>query len=554
MKNNKLYILNINRSDIELDRIEFINSIEFKNFLKDFYKYNNINKIDQDIYKYNHNYKNTLKFLRLILIRDEKVYEYIYNLNIEKRLGLLNFIDDIFDYWRSKKRFLLLNNINEGEDPSKLIKLFNYINNFIESFYRFFYEAINMKHQINYRELPAGFNSGILLNNSNYNLPQDYSFLNKIKSVETIVTRPPFMINTLQNKRKGFFYSLNNKVKEFNINENDYLNVLIKINHKRGIINIHKDYLYYIPALANLFEFDSLNSFNNEISFIVFFGAKVENKEPYFYNDNNLYIGVCPYGEDIDYFGYLKKTILTLYNLINIDNKILPIHGAGVELTLSNNKKYNLCFLGDSGAGKSETLEAIKKLNDKRVLQVKTIFDDMGSFEIKNNEVIMNGSEIGAFVRYDDLDKGYPLKSVDRAIYLNIDTINSRTVIPIIDYLTTCKDFKVDYFFLTDNFTDSMDGILFYKDINLALNEFKKGERKAKGTTHETGIVSSYFANPFGPTQKQNEVELFIKDYFNKMNENKVKIGRLFSRLSIDPEQGPLLAAKKLIDVLLNEN
>ena len=30
---------------------------------------------------------------------------------------------------------------------------------------------------------------------------------------------------------------------------------------------------------------------------------------------------------------------------------------------------------------------------------------------------------------------------------------------------------------------------------------FVWGARKAKGTTTETGLVESYFANPFGPVQ-----------------------------------------------------
>ena len=69
----------------------------------------------------------------------------------------------------------------------------------------------------------------------------------------------------------------------------------------------------------------------------------------------------------------------------------------------------------------------------------------MGTFFIINNDVVMSGSEIGAFVRVDDLEKGYPLKSVDRAIYMNIDEINSRTIIPIIDYRSTCHKYHAAF-------------------------------------------------------------------------------------------------------------
>ena len=61
-----------------------------------------------------------------------------------------------------------------------------------------------------------------------------------------------------------------------------------------------------------------------------------------------------------DYFGYLKKMLLTLHNVYMINNGMLPIHGAMVKITLDNNKTKNVCIIGDSGAGKSETLEALR--------------------------------------------------------------------------------------------------------------------------------------------------------------------------------------------------
>ena len=43
----------------------------------------------------------------------------------------------------------------------------------------------------------------------------------------------------------------------------------------------------------------------------------------------------------------------------------------------------------------------------------------MGSLGIKNGQVVGYGTEIGAFVRLDDLDTGYAYKKIDRAIFLN---------------------------------------------------------------------------------------------------------------------------------------
>lgn len=44
----------------------------------------------------------------------------------------------------------------------------------------------------------------------------------------------------------------------------------------------------------------------------------------------------------------------------------------------------------------------------------------MGSFIKENGNIYTKGTEIGAFVRLDDLDKAYSLLSVDRAIFTTL--------------------------------------------------------------------------------------------------------------------------------------
>ena len=554
MNNN--VILEFKRSDIRLDNLDVVDSKRFEDFIKAFFKeYSFIGRSESSVelfIEYKDKYDEFIYFLRKIITKDKETINFINSFDDEKKLEYLALIDDVYDFWRNKHRFLLLNNVENGENAQKLISFFNYMNETFENFYRYIYEIINGNYQTNYRELPAGFNSGILTKKYSFLLPENLQFVNEIKSVETVVTRPPFMFNSKQNTRKGTFLSINHKITSNDIKKEDFISVLIKVNHKRGLILIHKDYLYYLPSLANLFELSVLKE-GEHIDFMVFFGVKNNDEEPYYYQENELYVGVLPTKFGIDYFGYLKKMILTLFNLIQIDNGNLPIHGAGVQISMSNGKIYNICFLGDSGAGKSETLEAIKNLKSKNIKSIKTIFDDMGTFYLNDNKVYMSGTEIGAFVRVDDLDKGYPLKSVDRAIYMNIDETNSRTIIPIIDYRSTCQKYCLDYFFLTDNFTDSFVGIEQFINEDVALSEFKKGERKAKGTTDEIGLVTTYFANPFGPSQREKVVDSFIGNYFSSLYKNKVYVGRLYSRLSIDANNGPKIAANSLISLLMSK-
>ena len=85
----------------------------------------------------------------------------------------------------------------------------------------------------------------------------------------------------------------------------------------------------------------------------------------------------------------------------------LPIHGACVSLTLKDHRQKNIILIGDSGAGKSETLEALRKVAADYVIDMTTIFDDMGTLVIEDGQMKAYGTEIGAFVRTDDLENGY---------------------------------------------------------------------------------------------------------------------------------------------------
>ena len=49
-----------------------------------------------------------------------------------------------------------------------------------------------------------------------------------------------------------------------------------------------------------------------------------------------------------------------------------------VNIVTKDNKVANVIIMGDSGAGKSESLEALRKLGDDYISDMTIIFDDMG--------------------------------------------------------------------------------------------------------------------------------------------------------------------------------
>ncbi len=78
----------------------------------------------------------------------------------------------------------------------------------------------------------------------------------------------------------------------------------------------------------------------------------------------------------------------------------------------------------------------------------------------------------------------------------------------------------------------------------------------AKGTTSETGIVESFFANPFGPVQREEQTRELINLYFKDMFDTGVKVGMIHTNLGIAGRErsGPTDAAKSLLDMILKEH
>ena len=251
----------------------------------------------------------------------------------------------------------------------------------------------------------------------------------------------------------------------------------------------------------------------------------------------------------------MKKMLLTLHNVKQIENNRLPIHGAMVNIVLKNGKESNIIIMGDSGAGKSESLEAFRTLNESYIRHMRVIFDDMGFLKKEADGSIKGyGTEIGAFVRIDDLDPAYAYEQLDRGIYSNPDKINARVTIPISTYEVISKGYKVDIMLYANNYQESDKKISFYDDLDKAIQVFEDGARKAKGTTTEKGLVKSYFANPFGPVQERAETEVLVRQFFKDMKNNGVQIGEIHTSLAIDgrSKDGPREAAEELFSLINN--
>ncbi|MDE7384249.1 MAG: hypothetical protein K2M84_00675 [Anaeroplasmataceae bacterium] len=469
-------------------------------------------------------------------------------------------IEDFYDYWRRLERYGLIYSRSRlsGVETASFTSVMNQFTNVILSTYRNICHKVLGEAFSIYRSLPAGVNAGLMISKHNWmGKDSKYAFLAKASVLERVLIRPPFITYSAKNKRTGTYPEVfENPLPKFSngFKAEEYYCYSAKVGSALAYVYFHRDFLALGITLCNLFEFVPLyKCAGQKPDLLYIFGADIDG-ESYFYHDKeeDIYLGVAPHDSSVDYFGYMKKMLLTLYNVKMIDNGNLPLHGACVSITMKNGSTKNVVIIGDSGAGKSESLEALSEYAGDQISSLLTVFDDMGTFKLIDGEVYAYGTEIGAFVRLDDMSSGYAYREMDRAIFMNPDKVNSRLVIPVATYAQIMKGYKVDMVLYANNYEDVDVQLKEFTDEKDALKTFIRGARYAKGTTQEVGLVESFFANPFGPVQREEQTRQLLDLYFTRLFENQIIVGELYTKLGILGKQqdGPKGAAEKLFEIL----
>lgn len=538
----------------------YLDKIKDKNSNIYFYLKNGIRYDDNK--KILYNVLNILKLLLVLKSEDIINMEPKYEKILSDKDSFIAFVEDFYTYWRNLERYTIIRNnkVREGLQNVSFITANSRFSNLVLSTYRKIEEnELGFKPKI-YRQIPVGGNAGIVLDSCKWYCPKEYEALKDIPFIDSVVLNLPFITYPKKNKRDGVFQEcFENPLKGKTFDKQDWLCYPAKIGGLLAFIYFHKDLMAHGVTLCNLFEIATEDEYRGKEPDIIFtFGVKDnDDNKTIFYDDkkNNIMVGYINYSEKIDYFGYMKKMILTLHNLIMIKNGNLPIHGAMVHIILKNGKTANVIIMGDSGAGKSESLEAFRELSEDYISDMKVVFDDMGDLRPNNGEKpLAYGTEIGAFVRLDDLDSGYAFREIDRSIFMNPDKINARLVIPVATYKDINKGYPVDFFLYANNYEEGGAELEFFDeaDKNKAIDIFTTGARVAKGTTTEKGLVKTFFANPFGPVQRKEVVGKLIQEYFNDFYKNGVRVGQLRTRLGVKGKasEGPRKAAVKLFDAI----
>jgi hypothetical protein len=394
----------------------------------------------------------------------------------------------------------------------------------------------------------------------------NYRQFDGVPLIRKIILAPPLILNPAMNKRTGTFEKIDkNPFTLFNIKRDDWLCYPAKVGPLLIFVYFHKFFIEHGMSLSNLFELADDEDLKKRPDAVYAFGVEGTALDglgvfpTVFYEDteNNILAAAIPGRDEFGYFGYLKKMILTLHNIKIMKSGMMPFHGAFVRIILKGGREANILLMGDSGAGKSETLEALLHVGDEYIQDIVIIADDMGSIEIGDRKSLLAyGTEIGAFLRLDDLMPGYAFKRLDTAIIMSAAQTNARIILPVTTYKTIMKGHKIDFVLYANNYEepDETKPLLEqFKNAEEAITVFKEGKVMSKGTTTTTGITRTYFANIFGPLQYMELHDEIAERYFQEFFSKGIFVGQMRTRLGIPgwERKGPEASAYELLHKIL---
>ena len=479
------------------------------------------------------------------------------------------FVEYLYNFWRSFDRFIICDSTGDRLD-SRPYRTFNstveFLSDLVRSVYRDVQENITGRHSNVYRQVNAGAEVAAIALPMELSLPPEgYQKLKNMSVIRQVLLFPPLILDPPINTRSGVFEKTEiNPIDHIEFTADDWLCYPAKVGELLIFVYFYKEFFELGFTLCNLFDLASLEELNRKPDAVYFFGVPGDagygfgDSPTVFHEDQSsgILVASVPFADRFGYFGYLKKMVLTLHNICMMRRGRLPYHGAMVRILLKGGVDKTLLVIGDTGAGKSETLEAFRTVGDDCIRDMVVIADDMGSLSIdENGDVIGYGTEIGAFLRIDDLQPGYAFGQLDRSIIMSPNKTNARIVLPVTTYDEIIRGSRVDMVLYANNYEEIDEGhpvIELFTTSDEALRVFREGTVMSKGTTNTTGIVQSYFANIFGPPQYRDLYEELAQRYFTAFFNTGVIVGQIRTRLGLQGWEmiGPKEASRELLALL----
>jgi len=343
------------------------------------------------------------------------------------------------------------------------------------------------------------------------NLPGDYHELAHVPLTIAADIRTGVDYSTPSNKRAYPFYELaQNPLDLERFSVDDWVSVPLQVGAYLIVAYLHKSRgcIEMEPGLLNLFPFANIHEIiaNRKPDGVFIFGdpnatfapqGSDENQLGYFYDEkNDLLIGMVPNSDELKYFGYCKKPILTLHNVLAIRDGDLPLHCGAT--------RYVMHF--DTQSGEPYIEEMIIKA------------DDMGRarLEVGSDGVtrpVFYGTETGAFACLDGFSEAAKVQMMGREVGYNKETgSNARQIIPVSSDEEMLRGDPLDVLLYMNNFElveEGQDTIQSDMSVDEAIAAFRLGERVAAGSTHthRGAKEASFWANPFPLLKELNGEE-----------------------------------------------
>lgn len=487
-----------------------------------------------------------------------------------RRKGLLEFVEAFYDHWRSYDRYMVLHSeAGPGGSDHRPYRAFDAsiqaFTHLVRGLYRDLCENVSGDHPRIYRQVPAGCNAGFIAAPKASPMPLAMrQVLGGIPFIRQMWIDPPMILDPPCNTRTGSFREVpDNPVLGLDLDPAQWLCYPAQVGPLVIFQYFHLQFVGLGCALANLFEMATDRQIAAGPDAVFLYGAPKEAMAAYgelptvFHQDpSGLLVGAIPGEPRFGYFGYLKKMALTLHNIAMLMKGRLPFHGAMVRIQLRNGRKASVLIIGDTATGKSESLEAFRTLGGGRIREMRIVADDMGSLQISPAGQLQGfGTETGAFVRLDDLSHGYAFGTMDRAIFMSPQKVNARVVLPVTNLGEVLAGYPVDYLLYANNFeevTEANPVLERFPDLDQALAVFSAGRAMSKGTTSESGLTASYFANPFGAPQFRELHAGLARHTFEAAFAAGVYVGQIRTRLALPgmATEGPRAVAKALLEAL----
>ncbi len=359
-----------------------------------------------------------------------------------------------------------------------------------------------------------------------FNLPPDYITLSHVPLTIAADIQTGVDYTTPSNKRAKPFYELShNPFRSDKFHAPDWMAVPLNVGGWLIVAYIHKSRgcIEMEPGLLNLFPFanvDEISQGRKPDGIFLFGDPNAEDEDLGYWWDaeNELLVGLVPNRDELKYFGYCKKPILTLHNVLTIRAGDIPLH-CGCT-------RYKVRF-DEAGA--------------PYITEMRVKSDDMGRIRLERGEdaqmrPIFYGTETGAFACLDGFSERAKMQMQGREVGYNRSTgSNARQIVPVSADSEVATGHQLDVLLYANNFrlkAPSESTVDVSMGVMEAVKHLRLGERVAAGSTqtHRGARESSYWANPF-PLLQDPQGDILHPELHAIFQDSEDRFIKVFERL-----------------------